>query len=443
MNIYLGKDIQNELILLLSNTIKENILESARLAKYFSIIIDCTPDVSHVEQMSMIIRFVDRASGTDDCEPVHIREHFLGFLPLKETSGAGMTDIILNQLQEMSLPIEHLRGQGYDNGSNMKGDIYDALIEISEDTTLTGVSGNTARVEAQGLAKGIFNFKFVVSIVLWYNMLTEVNMSSKMLQSKEFNIHTAITQLKVTKKFLEDCRSDKGFSKTLVDARTVAEDLAIPALFEPEPVRISQKKKQFNYEADDEPILSPEEKFKINFYFAVLDRAIQSVEERFTQMNEISSVFGFLYDVHSLQNRTSKVILEDCCKLEQALQHGDSKDIDCIDLCSELQAVTTVHRDVARQFELQEETFTNVQVPAMAGEGPSQPKVPSTGTSLPTQTMPGLPEESTRFASITNFARQMEGRQETCRRNIEDRLQMIGDSVDRLTSVVELVALYK
>ncbi|XP_075048018.1 LOW QUALITY PROTEIN: zinc finger MYM-type protein 1-like [Mixophyes fleayi] len=347
---YLGKDIQNERILLLSNTIKENILESARLAKYFSIIIDCTPDVSHVEQMSMIIRFVDRASGTDDCEPVHIREHFLGFLPLKETSGAGMTDIILNQLQEMSLPIEHLRGQGYDNGSNMKGDIYDALIEISEDTTLTGVSGNTSRVEAQGLAKGISNFKFVVSIVLWYNMLSEVNMSSKMLQSKEFNIHSAITQLvTVTKPFLEDCRSDKGFAKTLVDARTVAEDLGIPALFEPEPVRISRKKKQLTYEANDEPILSPEKKIKINFYFAVLDTAIQSVEEIFTQMNEISSVFGFLNDVHSLQNRTSKGITEDCCKLEQGLQHGDSKDIDYIDLCSELQGANTgSHRRAAR-----------------------------------------------------------------------------------------------
>ncbi|XP_063788893.1 zinc finger MYM-type protein 1-like [Pseudophryne corroboree] len=342
---YLGKDIQNELIQLLSNIIKEEILKSAQVAKYFSIIIDCTPDVSHVEQMTMILRFVNIASLTDDCEPVRIKEHFLGFLPLKETTGAGMTEIILHQLEEMSLPVANLRGQGYDNGSNMKGkenglgDIYDALFEIYNDNTLTGASGNTSRIEAQGLAKGISNFKFVISLVVWYGILFEVNMTSKQLQTKEFDIHNAIKQLNETKKFLADCRSDEGFGKVLEEAGELAEALGIPAQFEVDPVRISRKRKQFIYEAEDAPIQNPKEKFKVNFYFAVLDTAVQSVEDEFTQMKQISSVFGFLYNVHSLQNRTSQQIMEDCCKLEQALQHGDSKDIDASDLCSELQSI--------------------------------------------------------------------------------------------------------
>ena len=41
---YLGKDIQNELIQILSNAIKEKNLVSACAAKYYSIILDCTPD---------------------------------------------------------------------------------------------------------------------------------------------------------------------------------------------------------------------------------------------------------------------------------------------------------------------------------------------------------------------------------------------------------------
>ena len=53
-------------------------------------------------------------------------------------------------------------------------------------------------------------------------------------------------------------------------------------------------------------------------------------------MQKISSVFGFLYDVHSLQNKTSKEVMEHCLNLEKALQHGDSKDIDAVDLSSEL-----------------------------------------------------------------------------------------------------------
>ena len=57
-------------------------------------------------------------------------------------------------------------------------------------------------------------------------------------------------------------------------------------------------------------------------------------------MQKVSSMFGFLYDIHSLQNKTSNEILEHCLNLEQALQHGDSKDIDAIDLSSELQAIS-------------------------------------------------------------------------------------------------------
>ncbi|XP_029767716.1 uncharacterized protein LOC112121922 [Terrapene carolina triunguis] len=344
---YLGKDIQNELIQLLSNAIKQKILASAHAAKYFSIILDCTPDAGHVEQMTMITEFVDRPTSEteNETESVCIKEHFLGFVSLTETTGAGMTETILHQLEEMSLPIENLCGQGYDNGSNMKGkenglgDIYDALIDMYEDTTLTGSSGNTSRVDAKALTKAISSFKFLVSLVLWYDILFEINMTSKQLQAKEFDICDAINQLGETKKFLVGRRSDAAFEKTLVDAGELAEELDVPALFEPDPIHIRKKRKQFTYEADDEPIYNLKEKFKVNFYFAVIDTAIHSVEERFTLMQQISSVFGFIYDVHSLQNKTPKQIMEHCLNLEQALQHGESKDIDAFELCSKLHAI--------------------------------------------------------------------------------------------------------
>ena len=60
---YLGKDKQNELVQILSNAVKQKFLASAHAAKYFSIILDCTPDAGHVEQMTMLIRFVDAISN--------------------------------------------------------------------------------------------------------------------------------------------------------------------------------------------------------------------------------------------------------------------------------------------------------------------------------------------------------------------------------------------
>lgn len=53
---YLGHEIQNELINLMSNNIRNKIINYIKEAKYYTVIMDCTPDISHNEQLSLMIR---------------------------------------------------------------------------------------------------------------------------------------------------------------------------------------------------------------------------------------------------------------------------------------------------------------------------------------------------------------------------------------------------
>jgi hypothetical protein len=101
---------------LLASAIKSEIIKKIKSAKYFSAILDCTPDASHQEQMSLIIRYVDSSSGH-----VRVEESFLGFLDVNDTTGQALFDVLENELKILDLDIDDMRGQGYDNWSNMKG----------------------------------------------------------------------------------------------------------------------------------------------------------------------------------------------------------------------------------------------------------------------------------------------------------------------------------
>jgi len=50
-----------------------------------------------------------------------VEERFLTFCPINDTTGKGLTSFLLKTLKNYGLDIYNMRGQGYDNGSNMKG----------------------------------------------------------------------------------------------------------------------------------------------------------------------------------------------------------------------------------------------------------------------------------------------------------------------------------
>ncbi|GFW02985.1 TTF-type domain-containing protein [Trichonephila clavipes] len=91
---YLSHDIQNELIALMSKSVIEEIIHRVKQAKYYAFLLDCTRDVSRVEQMSIILRFCNSSTGA-------IEEHFVGFIAFAETTGEYITNSIVQELKKM------------------------------------------------------------------------------------------------------------------------------------------------------------------------------------------------------------------------------------------------------------------------------------------------------------------------------------------------------
>ncbi|XP_012245478.1 uncharacterized protein LOC105681256 [Bombus impatiens] len=99
----------------MANYAQKVIIDAIKGAKCYSILLDCTPDVSHQEQLSVVLRCVNI---TD--EKVEIQEHFIKFEIVHNTTGRGLSETMLI-LDQWGIKISDYRGHGYGNGVNMRG----------------------------------------------------------------------------------------------------------------------------------------------------------------------------------------------------------------------------------------------------------------------------------------------------------------------------------
>ncbi|KAF0714401.1 zinc finger MYM-type protein 1-like, partial [Aphis craccivora] len=204
-----------------ANSVLETIFKEVKAATYFSISIDSTPDITHIDQLSFIIRYV-----LPNGEPV---ERFIGFIGDAGHKAESLTDAIFSILKKYDLNVCFLRGQSYDNAKNMSG-IYSGVQARIKDVisladfvpcsahslNLIGMCAASCCEEANNFFSFIQNLYvyFSSSTYRWsllkkYNNSTLKSLSDTRWSARDDACHSLKTNWAGVKKALLDLKHDK------------------------------------------------------------------------------------------------------------------------------------------------------------------------------------------------------------------------------------------
>ncbi|KAH1175528.1 hypothetical protein KIL84_008402 [Mauremys mutica] len=117
------------------------------------------------------------------------------------------------------------------------------------------------------------DFKFLVSIVVWHDILFQGNVGCKAIQTQSMDNVTATTLMRSCLDLVVASR-DNGFE----DAKELVENVGIEPVFKE--THIHQKQRQFGCEVRDEVMGSSEEKFKREVFCSLIDIARVSIKKR-------------------------------------------------------------------------------------------------------------------------------------------------------------------
>ena len=212
---YLSSTTCDEFVNLMGSRLKETILNQLKIAKYCSFSIDSTHDITHMNQLTLTIRYV-MANGN----PIEI---FLKFVPITSHTGHSLFEVIKGTFYgEMGIEFKDCRGQTFDNASDMAG-IYSGVqgrvLKINDKAVFTpcmahslNLSGTAA---AESCTEAVTFFGFVQKIYVFLSsspyrleLLCDELELIKSLLSQNDSINRMTENLEAYKKVLQTLGND-------------------------------------------------------------------------------------------------------------------------------------------------------------------------------------------------------------------------------------------
>ncbi|XP_068127278.1 zinc finger MYM-type protein 1-like [Hyperolius riggenbachi] len=197
---YLSPTIQNEIIEILSKQVVNDIVSEVQQAQFYSLIIDTTQDISKVDQMSQVIRYVSiKRDISMRAIEVVIQEACLGFHVVEDQSAAGIEQDILACIAKKGLSLDKCRGQGYDGAATMSG-VYSGvqarIIERQENALYVHCAAHNLNLVLQDAVSDIAEISsFMTTLQQLYTFFGDSEKRWQILSS--FNSESSVTLKKL------------------------------------------------------------------------------------------------------------------------------------------------------------------------------------------------------------------------------------------------------
>ena len=105
-------NIQNELLSILTDFVRQRIVHDVQESGIFAVILDETSDISRIEQVSLCLSYI--ADGVK-------KETFIGFYKTKSTEGEVLYELLKKAIENLNLNTENIVGKCFDGAANMSG----------------------------------------------------------------------------------------------------------------------------------------------------------------------------------------------------------------------------------------------------------------------------------------------------------------------------------
>lgn len=126
---YLSSSTVNDMIQIMADIVLKQIVSEIHESQYFGVIVDSTPDITHTDQLCIVIRYVESKTN----EPV---ERFLKFVPIQSHAAEHLYDTLKAFFKKIGIELKYCRGQSYDNASNMAGKYSGLQARLKADNSL-------------------------------------------------------------------------------------------------------------------------------------------------------------------------------------------------------------------------------------------------------------------------------------------------------------------